>query len=90
MNLKIHLNSLLYPYTNGQNVAEVCGDTVGQCLENLVKQFPAIRNALFYEDGKLLDYVEILVNDEITHPAELAKPVKTGDELRILFMVDGG
>ncbi len=90
MSIKVHINSLLYQYTNNQSTAEVNGDTVGQCLEHLVEQFPSLKKALFNENGELLSYIEIYINEESAYPDELAKPVKPGDELHILFMVDGG
>ena len=90
MGIKVHINSFLSQYANNQSMAEVNGDTVGQCLEHLVQQFPSIKKALFNEDNELLDYVEIYVNEESIYPAWLATPVKPGDELHLLFMFDGG
>ena len=90
MSIKVHINSLLYQYTNNQSLAEVSGKTVGQCLEHLVKQFPNLKKALFNENGKLLGYIDVYVNEESAYPKELAKPVKPGDELHILLMIDGG
>ena len=80
----------LYQYTNQQSIAEVNGDTVGQCLDNLIKQFPDIKKALFDKNGKLLNYIDIYVNKESAYPEELAKPVKEGDELHIVITIAGG
>ena len=90
MSIKININPLLKQYTNNQSVVEVNGDTVGQCLDLLAKQFPGIEKGLFNKNGKLLNYVDIYVNGESTHPEELAKPVKEGDELHILLVPTGG
>ena len=90
MGIKVHMSPFLAEYTNNQSVVEVDGDTVGQCLDHLVKQFPNIEKALFDENGKLLNYVEVFINGESTYPEELAKPVKPDDELHILFMIQGG
>ena len=90
MSIKVHVGPLLSQYTNNQGIAEVHGDTVGQCLNHLVKQFPRIKKALFHKNGELLNYIEVYVNEESSYPEELAKPVKPGDELHILFTVDGG
>jgi molybdopterin converting factor small subunit len=43
MSTKVHLYSGLKEFTNGQNVAEVHGSTVGECLADLVEQFPRIK-----------------------------------------------
>jgi adenylyltransferase/sulfurtransferase len=90
MSIKVHIGPLLSQYTDNQGIAEVNGDTVGQCLDHLVKQFPRIKKALFHDNGELLNYIEVYVNEESSYPEELTKPVKPGDELHILFMIDGG
>ena len=90
MSVKINIHPTLYHFTNEQDIVEVNGSTVGQCLEQLVAQFPAIRTGLFGKDGKLLNYVDIYVNGESAYPEELAKTVKDGDELHIVLIIAGG
>ena len=90
MGIKINISPLLYQYTNDQRIVEVNGDTVGQCLDHLVKQFPGIEKMLFDKNGKLRIYANIYVNKESAYPKGLAKPVKDGDELDILFIIGGG
>jgi len=88
--VKINIHPTLRQFTNGLAVAEVNGNTVGQCLNELVKQFPGIETGLFGKNGKLLDYVDVYVNTESSYPEELAKPVKDGDEIYITLMIVGG
>ena len=90
MSVKLIINPILYKYTNNQSTAEVNGDTVGQCLDQLVKQFPEIEKAIFNKKGKLLNYIDIYVNGKSAYPEELTKPVKDGDELNIAIIVGGG
>ena len=90
MSTKINISPFLYQYTNNQQVTEVNGRTVGQCLDHLVKQFPSIKQGLFDKNGELLGYLDIYVNGKSAYPEELAKPVKDGDELDILFVIVGG
>ncbi len=90
MSIKINIHPNLSHLTNNQQVVEVKGNTVGECLEHLVAQFPSIKDGLFGKKGKLLDYVDIYVNLESTYPEELAKPVKDGDELHIRLRIAGG
>lgn len=73
-----------------QNVVEVNGSTVGECLHHVVKQFPSMKNQLFTKTGNLFDNILISVNGESAYPEQLAKPVKDGDELKIAFMISGG
>ena len=90
MSVTINLHPNLHHLTEGQAIAKVKGDTVGQCLDDLVKQFPRIKRWLFNKDGQLLNYVDIYVNQESSYPEELAKPVKDGDELHITMIIAGG
>ena len=90
MSVKVHIRPILYKHSDNLVIAEVDGDTVGQCLNHLVKQFPGIEKELFGKDGKLLSYVNIFVNGESVYPDDLAKSAKDGDEIYIVPMVQGG
>lgn len=90
MGIRIDVSLLSYKYTNGQQIVEVSGTTVGECLGDLVKQFPRIKEALFMADEKLNEYLDIYVNQESTYPEVLAKPVRDGDELYIVPIISGG
>ncbi len=69
---------------------EVEGDTVGQCLKQLVKTFPQMHEALFTEKGDLQHLIEIFVNSESAHPGELVRATKNGDEIHIITLLSGG
>jgi len=90
MSIRVNIHQTLRHLTNGQGMAEVNGTTVGECLNELVQQFPGMETRLFDKKGTLLNYVDIYVNLESSYPEELAKPVKDGDELSITLMIAGG
>lgn len=90
MNVKINVPSSWQRFTYDQEVAEVAGSTIGECLNHLVKQFPDIESELFDESGNLFQYLDIYVNGKSSYPEELAKPVKDGDVLYILREIGGG
>ncbi len=90
MSITIDVSTFFRKYTNGQQVVEVYGNTVGRCLDDLVKQFPGIKQGLFDESGKLQNYIDIYVNGESAYPEVLAKPAKDGNELHIIFLIGGG
>ena len=77
-------------FTNGQEVVTVEGNTVGECLSHLIKQFPAMEKALFAKKDKLRNIVEVFVNHATAYPNELLKPVKDGDDINLLVMLAGG
>jgi len=90
MSVEIDISSFLNKYTKGQQLVSVKGSTVGQCLDDLVKQFPSIKQGLFDGNGKLHSEIDIYVNGESANPEMLAKTVKDGDKLHIIFLIGGG
>jgi len=90
MGIRIVIPSLLQPFTNNLESVEVNGTSVNRCLNNLTKQFPNVKKMLFTQNGELMSYVTIFVNGQDTYPEELTKSVKNGDELHILYMIEGG
>lgn len=81
---------LLRRYTGGREVVEVTGGTVGECLDDLIGKYPATREVLLDRDGRLHHTVEITVNGSSARPEGLARPVRDGDELCLLFQIGGG
>ena len=88
MCIKIHTSPLFAYYVDNQDIVEVNGKTIGECLKNLVAQFPNLK--MFDKEGNLYSYIYISVNGEDAYPNELEKPVKDGDELVITPMISGG
>jgi molybdopterin synthase sulfur carrier subunit len=90
VSVKVNIHKTHRTYTDGLNVVEVKGGTVGDCLKHLVQQYPGMKEGLFDKKGKLLNVVEVYVNNESAYPEELAKSVKDGDEIHIILMLAGG
>ena len=90
MGIKVNIHKTHRQYTSGLDVVEVEGNTVGDCINHLVKQFPGMKEGLFDKKGKLLNVVEIYVNQKSAYPDEMAKPVKDGDEIHVILMLAGG
>ena len=89
LSVKINLHQL-QSYANYRNIIEVNGNTIGQCLNRLVIQFPAIKEEIFDHNGEVYTGILILVNKEGTFPEELVKPVKDGDVIDIIPVIAGG
>ncbi len=90
MAVKVHLHVTLRRFTNGQEIVEADGKTVGECLKNVVKKYPGMESSIFAKNGKLSNIVEIYVNLKSAYPNELAKPVQDGDEIHAIMMLAGG
>jgi hypothetical protein len=49
-----------------------------------------MEKALFSKKDKLLNVVEVYINQTTAHPNELSRPVKDGDDIHLLVMLAGG
>ncbi len=90
MSVKVHIHATHRQFTNGLEVVATEGITVGECLNQLIKQFPGLEKALFVKKDKLLNIVEVYLNHVSAYPNELIKPVKDGDEIHLVLMLAGG
>ena len=90
MAVRVHIHTTHRQFTNGLEVVSLEGSTVGECLNQLIKQFPGMEKALFVKKDKLLNNVEVYLNHATAYPNELAKPVKDGDEIHLIVMLTGG
>jgi molybdopterin converting factor small subunit len=90
MSVNIHIHKTHRQFTNGVEVVAVEGRTVGECLSQLINQFPGMEKAIFAQKDKLLNVVEVFVNHNSAYPNELVKPVKDGDDIHLVVMLAGG
>jgi len=90
MSVKVHIHTTHRQFTNGLEVVAVEGNTVGECLSQLIRQFPGMEKALFAKKDKLQNVVEVYINHTTAYPNELAKPVRDGDEIHLVIMLAGG
>ncbi len=90
MSTRIHLYSGLSNFTEGQNLVEVSGKTVGECLKNLVCQYPQLKEVLFDPTGKLFRHVFVSINLNSANPEQLDQPINPSDELYIIQITAGG
>lgn len=91
MAIKVRIPSPLRSYTQGVDVVETQGETVGAVLNSLKEQAAGIETRLFKAPNQLNRFVNIYLNDEdIRYLQNLETPVKTGDELSIVPAIAGG
>jgi len=88
MTIKIKTNPILQQFTNNQDTVEVTGSTIGECLNNLIRQFPDTKQWLFDKNGILLAL--IIINGETLYQNDRNRPVADGDELQLITIVGGG
>jgi MoaD family protein len=72
----------------GVKEVEVEASSVGEVLQDLVRRFPKLEG-MFYEEGRLREYVNIMVNGKNVR-GDLNYPLSHTDEVAIFPPVSGG
>ena len=91
ISIPIKLPSLLANSVGGTRDIEVKASTLQECLDNLVKDLPALKIHLYEEDGSQRPHVLFFYNEENTRWLDtLDIPLVEGDRVTILQAVSGG
>ena len=90
MSVEVEISSIFARYTDNHLNMKVEGNTVGECIQDLVRQFPALEKIILDKNGKLLHSFDVYVNGESSYPQEMAKPANDGDKLHIVLLIQGG
>jgi molybdopterin synthase sulfur carrier subunit len=91
MATKIRIPTPLQSLTEQHSEVVVEGSTVGEALASLESSYPAIRDRLRDENGKLRRFINLYVNDEdIRFLDNEATPLKDSDEISIVPAIAGG
>jgi molybdopterin converting factor small subunit len=86
----VRIPTPLRPHAGGLDRLEAAGSTVGEILNQLAEQHPALGERLFDGD-ELRRFVNVYVNNEdIRYLEDLATPVAASDEVSIIPAVAGG
>jgi len=81
----------LRPYAGGKNLVTVKGNCVGEVMQDLVAQFPALKKHLYNDADELRPFVTLYLGEEdIRHLQGVDTPVKEGDRLMIVPSIAGG
>ncbi len=90
MAININLHKTHRAHADGREVVAVSGITIGACIDDLIRQYPGLRERLFDKKGKLRNFIEIYLNNESAYPDELKRTTRGGDEIHIVILLAGG
>lgn len=91
MAVEIKVPFLLQRLVGGSKTVKSDGQTIGQVLDNMDKNYPGFKDRIITPEGKLHPFVNIYLNEEdIRFLKELNTEVADGDVLSILPAVAGG
>jgi hypothetical protein len=66
------------------------GDTVGECLADLVRRHPQAKPIIFDASGRLHKRFYVFVNQESLFKADFDRPVTEKDELLLVVLATAG
>ena len=91
MVIKVKIGPLLQEYADISASLEVNGKTVGECLDDLIRQYPESKNWLFDQDGLLRVLISINNVETVVLDKEgLGRILNADDELQIFAVIGGG
>ena len=91
MPVNVRLPTIMRSAAGGMSEVSAEGSTVGEVVDDLVRQFPGTATHLKAPDGGVHRFVNVYVNDEdIRYSGKLDTPVSDGDSVTILPAVAGG
>lgn len=91
MAIKVRIPTALRKLAEGNESIEVDGGNVGEVINNIKTQFPALAEQLVDDKGEVRRFVNLFANDEdIRFLDELDTEVKDGDEVSIVPAIAGG
>ncbi|MCK4274858.1 MAG: hypothetical protein KAW90_08180, partial [Dehalococcoidales bacterium] len=64
MSVEIELSSIFASFTDNQLNIKAEGNTVGECLNDLIGQFPKLEKMLLNKQGKLQHVYDVYINGE--------------------------
>ena len=91
MSVSVRLPTILRSHAGGQSQVSAEGATIGEVVDDLIRQFPGVAQTLRAPDGGLHRFVNVYVNDEdVRYLDKLDTKVADGDTISILPAVAGG
>jgi molybdopterin converting factor small subunit len=90
MTVQLDLSSIFARYTDNQLSLKLEGNTIGECLNDLVTRYPDLKKMLLDGNGRLRHSYDIYINGESAYPREMTRPVKDGDKLNLIMLIQGG
>ena len=89
MTIRIIIEGYLKHYTDNIGLVHAKGNSISNCLDDLIQQYPDFKKRLIDENGNL----RLIVNYKgkfISLRKDLSQAVKDGDKFHILPLIGGG
>jgi molybdopterin converting factor small subunit len=87
----VKIPKILQDRTNGTARVAVQGDTVYECLADLIRRYPGLEGSILGPDGRILLQWMVYINDVMASRSDEASvQLQEGDTIALLPLVAGG
>jgi molybdopterin synthase sulfur carrier subunit len=91
MPVTVRIPTPLRSITKGHTEVQAKGETVGELVDDLERQFPGLRERLVDEQGELRRFINVYLNEEDIRFLEgRTTSLKDGDTVSIVPAIAGG
>ncbi len=91
MSVKVRIPTPLRKHTGDKGEVAAEGMTIKEVFDDLDRQFPGLRQAMYDEGGTLKRFINVYLNDEdIRYIGGESAPVKAGNVISIVPAIAGG
>ena len=91
MAVTVRLPTIMRSNAGGQSEISAEGETIGEVIDDVVRQFPGTASHLKAPDGGVHRFVNVYLNDEdVRYLGKLETKVTDGDTVSIVPAVAGG
>ncbi len=90
MSISVEIPSIFARYAGNHTSFQAEGKTVGECIKDLGRRYPELGELILAPDGTLMNSIDVFINGETAYPKPLTRPLKDGDKLKIIMIIQGG
>jgi len=91
VSVTVRLPTIMRSNAGGQSEIQAEGSTIGEVIDDIVRQFPGTATHLKAPDGGVHRFVNVYLNDEdVRYLSKLETEVKDSDTVSIVPAVAGG
>ena len=90
MTVNVEVPSIFSRYAGNRHNFAAEGKTVGETIRFLGKTYPDLEKLILTKDGRQINSIAIFINGENASPDATSRPVKDGDHIKVIMLIQGG
>ncbi len=90
MKVSLETPSVFRRHTGNETRFDLEGSNIGEVIDSFVNKYPGTRKIFLDRDGNILHNYNVFINGENVYPLRREVPVKDGDNLALIMIINGG